>query len=81
MKNYLMIGCAALAVIGCAHNRGGVGEDSQRQTSYDRNFKMPKSSEAIGAPANSSSTSTNSGTYNSSSQDNQSPVNDSTPKN
>ena len=24
MKNYLMIGCAALAIIGCAHNRGGV---------------------------------------------------------
>ena len=43
MKNYLMIACAALGMIGCAHNRGGVGEDSGRQTGYDRNYKMPKS--------------------------------------
>ena len=50
MKNYLMIVCAALAMIGCAHNRGGVGDDSQRETgsserktTYDRNYKMPKS--------------------------------------
>lgn len=70
MKNYLIIVCAAVAMIGCAHNRGGVGDDSQRETgsdqnserktTYDRNYKMPKSSDNIGAP--SSSTSTNSGT-------------------
>ena len=68
MKNYLMIVCAALAMIGCAHNRGGVGDDSQRETGsnqnserktkYDRNYKMPKSSDSIGAPPTSTYTNT-----------------------
>lgn len=64
MKNYLMIVCAAVAMVGCAHNRGGVGEDSERQTGserkveYDRNYKMPKSSDSIGAPPTSSYTNT-----------------------
>ena len=77
MKNYLMIACAALAMIGCAHNRGGVGDDSQsetgsseRKTTYDRNFKMPKSSEYQGAPADASTSDRSSGAG---SLDNQTP--------
>jgi hypothetical protein len=88
MKNYLMMVCAALAMIGCAHNRGGVGEDSQRETGsdqnserktkYDRNYKMPKSSESIGAPSTSSSTSTGTNTIDRSTEY-QAPSNDTPP--
>jgi hypothetical protein len=79
MKNYLMIVCAALAMIGCAHNRGGVGDDSQRETgsdqnserktTYDRNYKMPKSSDSIGAPSTSSSTNSGTSTIDRSAED------------
>ena len=87
MKNYLVIVCAALAMVGCAHNRGGVGEDSQREmgsdqnsqrkTSYDRNYKMPKSSQYNGAPSTSSST--NSGTSTIERSEEQVPSNDTPP--
>ena len=89
MKYYLMIVCGALAMIGCAHNRGGVGDDSQREmgssqdserkTTYDRNYKMPKSSEPIGAPSTSSSTNSGTSTIDRS-EDYQSPPN-TTPQN
>ena len=75
MKNYLMIVCAALAMVGCAHNRGGVGDDSQREpgsnqkTTYDRNYKMPKSSDSIGAPSTSSSTNSGTSTIDRSAED------------
>ena len=77
MKSYLMIACTTLALIGCAHNRGGVGDDSNRQTGYDRNYKMPKSeqyrpsSETVTNDINSGSTS------DTGSQENQSPTKDS----
>lgn len=83
MKNYLIIACATLAMVGCAHNRGGVGDDSQRETgsserkaTYDRNYKMPKSSEYKGAPADSSTSDRSSGAG---SQDNQAPSNNTPP--
>ena len=84
MKNYLIIVCAALAMVGCAHNRGGVGDDSQRETgserktTYDRNYKMPKSSDSIGAPSTSSSTNSGTSTIDRS-EDYQSPQNTTPP--
>ncbi|HEY0551958.1 MAG TPA: hypothetical protein VGF13_20305 [Verrucomicrobiae bacterium] len=80
MKNYLMIVCAAMAMVGCAHNRGGAGNDSQRETGYDRNYKMPKSSESSGAPSTSSSTNSGTSTIDRSSE-NQVPPNNTTPQN
>lgn len=86
MKNYLIIVCAAVAMIGCAHDRdrdrGGVGENSERQTGYDRNYKMPKSDSSNGSSVTNSSSVTNNTESGSTSdrssgagsQDNQSPT-------
>jgi len=51
MKNYLVIACAVIALVGCAKNRGSVGDDSSSQTGNDS--KMPQTSEAA---TNNSST-------------------------
>lgn len=41
MKRYLIVACAAAALVGCANNRGGMGDDSNRESgsesrTYDR---------------------------------------------
>ncbi len=83
MKNYLMIVCTALAMVGCAHNRGGVGDDSERQTGYDRNYKMPKTDSSHESNGSSVTNNINNGSTSDRSndagnQDNQSPT---TPQN
>ena len=78
MKNYLMVAGLALAMIGCAHNRGGVGEDSERQTGYDNNYKMPKTEKSSSSSVTNEINSTSERSTVPSSEDNQSPT---TPQN
>jgi hypothetical protein len=90
MKTYLMVACAALALVGCARDhRGGMRDRSGTQSgsNYDRNMNSSTNSSSLtnsssGAPG--SSTGTSSGTssqQNSDTQNQNQNQNQSTPKN
>jgi len=59
MKKYLIVACAAAALVGCANNQGGMSDRSNRETgseSYDRSSTNNWNSTTNGStisPANS----------------------------
>lgn len=63
MKNYLIVACAAAALVGCAQNRGGVDSRSNSQTGRSETMQSTNSSsitnDSSGAP--SQNTNQNSG--------------------
>lgn len=68
MKKYLIVVCAAAALVGCANNQGGTSDRSTRETgseSYDRsstNSSNSATNSSTVTPANSTEKSQNSGT-------------------
>ena len=73
MKNYLIIVCAAAALVGCANNQGGMSDRSTREAgseSYDRSSTNSVQSSTNGVSSSGSTSDRSSGAT---SQDNQAP--------